>query len=163
MENTKVERFGQTTDVREFRRFRAWALSQEGWTQQEIATALGVTQGAVSQWLARARAGGPQALRRRKAPGAKPRLTVEQKAQIPVLLERGPEAYGFRGEVWTRERITTVIQREFGVSYHPVHVGRILKSLNWTRQKPMRRANQRKEEEIERWQTERWPEVKKRP
>ncbi len=42
------------TDWREGRRFRAWDLAQQGWKQQDIAAALGVTHGAVSQWLTRA-------------------------------------------------------------------------------------------------------------
>ena len=153
----------QTTDLREYRRFRAWELHQQGWKQQAIADALGVTQGAVSQWLTRARKHGVEALRRRKAPGAKPQLTPEQKAQIPELLKQGPEAFGFRGDVWTRKRVATVIRGKYDVSYHPVHVGRILKALGWTRQKPERRARQRDEEAIARWQDERWPELQKKP
>ena len=42
-------------DWREGRRRRAWELKQQGWKQQDIAAALGVTPGAVSQWLTRAR------------------------------------------------------------------------------------------------------------
>jgi predicted transcriptional regulator len=46
-------------DGREGRRRRAWELKQQGWKQQDIAAALGVTPGAVSQcvsqWLKRAR------------------------------------------------------------------------------------------------------------
>ena len=113
--------------------------------------------------MAEASQGGqPGALRRRKAPGAKPRLTSQQKAQIPELLRRGPEAFGFRGDVWTRERVETVIRREFGVSYSHVHVGRILKELGWTHQKPVRRGRQRDEESIQRWQDEGWPELQKK-
>ena len=57
-------------DWREARRLRAWDLHQQGWKQGRIAEALGVTQGAVSQWLARARDGGMQALYSRSPPGA---------------------------------------------------------------------------------------------
>ena len=41
-------------------------------------------------------------------------------------------------------------------------MSRILKELDWTPQKPRRRAKQRKEEEIEQWWQERWPEMKKK-
>jgi transcriptional regulator with XRE-family HTH domain len=40
-------------------------LKQQNWSQQAIAAALGVTDGAVSQWMRRAREGGIEALRRR--------------------------------------------------------------------------------------------------
>ena len=57
----------------------------------------------------------------------------------------------------TCERVAIVIRREFGVSYHPAHVSRLLKALKQSLQKPQRRANQREEEAIERWKEERWP------
>ena len=106
----------QPTDWREGRRLRTWDLHQQGWPQKQIAVALGVTQGAVSQSIARGRAGGPDALRNRSRPGAIPKLTEEQRERIPDLLKRGAEAYGFVSDVWTQARIATVIKREFGVS-----------------------------------------------
>ena len=119
----------EATDWREGRRLRAFELKQEGWSQQEIAQALGVSKGAGSQWMKRAREGGVEALKRRPAPGAPSRLSEQQRARVPELLERGAEAYGFRGEVWTCERVAKVIRREFGVSYHPAHVSRICSKL----------------------------------
>jgi len=157
------KRSHDATDWREGRRLRAWELSQAGWSQTAIAEALGVTPGAISQWLKRARHGGVAALYRRKAAGAKRRLSTEQLARLPELLTRGAEAYGFRGDIWTRGRVVEVIWREFGVRYTPTHVGRILRACGWTLQKPIRRARQRDEEVIRRWQEERWPEVKKKP
>jgi transposase len=151
----------EAADWREGRRLRAWELKQEGWPQQRIADALGVSKGAVSQWMKRGREGGVQALKRQPAPGARPRLSEEQRAQVPKLLERGAQAHGFRGDVWTCERVAEVIRREFGVSYHPAHVSRLLKALRQSLQKPQRRANQRDEEAIEDWKVERWPSLKK--
>src|SRR5215204_3509345 len=151
----------EATDWREGRRLRAFELKQQGWSQQQIAQALGVSKGAVSQWMKRGREGGVQALKRRPAPGAQPRLSEEQRMKLPELLERGAEAHGFRGEVWTCERVVEVIRREFGVSYHPAHVSRLLKALRQSLQKPQRRANQRDEEAIEHWQEKRWPSLKK--
>jgi transposase len=148
---------------KEARRLQAWLLKQKGWPQRQIAEALGVSEGAVSQWMQRARDRGPEALRHRPHPGASRRLSPEQLAHLPDLLHRGAEAYGFRGQVWTRGRIAAVIQLEFGVSYHPVHVGRLLKALRWSPQKPARRARQRDEAAIARWRQETWPTIKKGP
>ncbi len=149
-------------DWKEGRRLRAWELSQEGWTQAAIAQALGVTKGAVSQWLSKAKQGGVSALHSRKAAGPTPRLTAEQRARLPVLLSRGSEAYGFRGELWTRERVAIVVQREFGVRYSLQQIGRLLQACGWTPQKPVKRAKQRNEAAIQDWQDERWPELTKR-
>lgn len=146
----------EATDWREGRRLRAFELKREGWSQQRVAEALGVSKGAVSQWMKRARqGGGVQALKRQPAPGARPRLSEEQRAKMAELLERGAEAHGFRGEVWTCARVAEVIRREFGVVYHPAHVSRLLKALRQSLQKPKRRANQRDEEAIERWKEQR--------
>jgi transposase len=150
------------TDWREGRRLRAFELKQQGWSQQRIAEALGVSKGAVSQWMKQASdGGGVEALKRRPAPGARPRLSEEQRAKVPELLERGAEAHSFRGDVWTCERVAIVIRKEFGVSYHPAQVSRLLEALRQSLHKPQRRAEQRDEEAIERWKEEKWPSLKK--
>ena len=151
----------QASDWREGRRLRAYELKQQGWKQKEIADALGVTEGAVSQWMKRAREEGVEGLRHKPPPGATPRLSEQERTKVPELLAQGAEAYGFRGNVWTCERVAIVIRKEFGVSYHPAHVSRLLKALRQSLQKPQRRANQRDEEAIERWKEKRWPSLKK--
>jgi transposase len=151
----------QATDWREGRRLRAYELKQQGWKQTHIADALGVTEGAVSQWMKRAREEGVEGLRHKPPPGATPRLSEQERTKLPELLAQGAEAYGFRGDVWTCERVAIVIRKEFGVSYHPAHVSRLLKALRQSLQKPQRRANQRDEEAIERWKEKRWPSLKK--
>jgi len=126
-----------------------------------IAEALGVTEGAVSQWFKRVREEGVAALRsRREESGRKPGLSAEDLAYLEQCLQRGPEAYGFRGDAWTQGRVRAVIAQEFGVTYTPRHVGRLLLKIGWTRQKPVERADQREEEEVAAWQTETLPDLK---
>jgi len=137
-------------------------LSQQGWKQQDIAAALGVSKGAVSQWLKRARQEGVEALRRHLAPGRQPKLSAAERAQLPGMLAQGAEAFGFRGQVWTSGRVAEVIKRQFGVKYHPAHCSRILRALKHRVHKPVQRATQRDEEAIARWKVERWPALKKR-
>lgn len=151
----------QATDWREGRRLRAFELKERGWKQREIADALGVTEGAVSQWMKRAKEEGVEGLKRKLPPGAPPRLSEQQRARLPELLERGAEAHGFRGELWTCERVAKVIRGKFGVSYHPAHVSRLVRAERLSLQKPQRRANQRDEEAIEEWKEKRWPSLKK--
>ncbi len=149
-------------DWREWRRRRAWALKQQGWKQKDIAEALGVTPGAVSQWCTCARVGGIEALRRRRASGRPPKLTPQQIRHLPQLLAPGAEAYGFRGQVWTTKRVSHLIGRQFGVRYHPAHVSRLLRAVGWSVQQPIQRATQRNEAAIKAWREERWPALKKR-
>jgi transposase len=153
----------QPKDWREARRLRAWELQQKGWQQKDIAEALGVSAGAVSQWLKRAKMEGVAALYHRKGGGPKPRLSEEQLAALPALLAQGAEHFGFRGDVWTQPRVAALIKRVFDVSYHPRHVGRLLKQVKWSRQKPLERATQRNETAIEEWRTGTWEAVKKKP
>jgi transposase len=149
-------------DWKEWRRMRALNLKQEGWPQRPIAEALGVSKPAVSQWLAAVERDGPEALRSHPAPGRSCQLTALQKRLIPEFLWHGPEAYGFRGQVWTCARIAVVIAEEFGVRYHKDHVGRLLKELCWTPQVPIKRAIQRDEQAIERWRAEVWAQLLRR-
>jgi transposase len=149
-------------DWREWRRLRAWDLALQGWRVNAIARALAASPTAVSRWLAAARRDGPAALHARPHPGAMPKITADQKRLIADFLWHGPEAYGFRGEVWTCPRVARVLDEEFGVTYSRSQVARILKALGWTPQIPITRAIQRDEAAIERWAEEDWPRLKQR-
>jgi transposase len=148
-------------DWREWRRLRALYLFRHGWKERDIVEALGVSKGAVSQWLTAAREGGRKALYSQPH-GIHAKLTDDQKRRIPDFLWHGPEAYGFRGEVWTCPRVVDVLAREFGVTYHRDHIARILKELGWTPQIPITRAIQRDEATIADWRTKVWPELRRR-
>ena len=103
----------QATNCLEGRRLRAWELHRKGWKQRDIAEALGVTQGAVSQWLKRGREGGVEGLRHQPPPGATPQLSSTQREQLLELLAQGAQALGFPGDVWTQPRVATLIRDRF--------------------------------------------------
>jgi transposase len=88
----------QATNWREGRRLRAFELKERGWKQSEIAEALGVTEGAVSQWMKRAREQGAHALRHKAPPGAPSRLSDEQRARLPELLAQEEPRHTVLGE-----------------------------------------------------------------
>lgn len=140
---------------------RAWELHEQGWKQKDIATALGVSEGAVSQWFKKVRTQGIEALRHQPPPGRQAQLSPEQMAQLPALLAQGAEAFGFRGQVWTTARVVEMIRQQFGVSYHRAHASRLLRRIKQSRQKPIQKATQRDETAIQTWKEERWPALKK--
>lgn len=105
------------------RRWRAWELKGKGWKQKDIAEALGDSEGAVSQGVKRAEAGGEEGLYTRRGGGPAARLNEEQLGRLPALLEKGAEHVGFRGDIWTPARVATLNEREFGGRYSTVQGG----------------------------------------
>lgn len=144
-------------------RRRCVELSEAGWKQLAIAQAFGLTQGWVSQTLKKYRAQGVSALQWRKPTGAPTRLTADQLRQLVEELNKGAEHHGFAGAVWTRGRVNEVIKKSFSVSYDPSQVGRLLKKVGWSRQKPQAKARQQDVVAVAQWGQERLPELKKSP
>lgn len=144
-------------DLREWRRFQALHLKEEGWHRRDVAEALDVTERSVSRWSSIARDRGPRGLLSASIPGRPPVLSLQQRLWVPELLSHGAEAYGFRGSAWTCGRIAKVIQEEFGVSYDKSNVSRLLKQLRWTPQTPIQRATQRDQAAIDDWRSRSWP------
>lgn len=135
------------------RHLRAWQLKEKGLSQQEIASVLGVHQTTISRWLQTPCEPTVQAVENHKQAGRKPKLTTQQQARLRKVLDRGAKQYGFWGDFWTRARIRTVIQREFGVDYAENYIGYVLAKIGWHLQKPklnvLRRAKT-----IEQWRSE---------
>ena len=146
---------------REYRRKRTWEMHQQGYKQQAIADALGLTQSGVSHIIKRAKQGGASALEHHKSPGAPKRLSEKQRQQLLVELAKGAEAHGYAGDVWTTERIAHFIEQQFQVKYHPDYIGPLLRQLGWSPQRPVVRASQRDEAAIQAWVTKQWPALKK--
>jgi transposase len=139
------------------------ALLDEGLQPVEIAQRLSVDRRSVRRWKAAARRGGPSALAARPASGRPPKLPVRQRPRLEQLLLRGAEAAGYAQDLWTCPRVAQLIAREFGVAYHVAHVGRLLRRLGWTPQRPRRLARERDESQIQRWIKVDWPRIKKKP
>ena len=150
-----------STNAREFRRLRAVELFETGIKQIEIAKALGVTRGAVCQWIKTYKENGKAALCYKKYSKNPCRLSQEQQTELVEMLKEGAEKYGFQGQIWTQARVSDLIMRKFGIRYHSNHIGKLLKKLGWSWQKPVLRASQRNEDDISDWCEHRWPEIKK--
>jgi len=147
----------------EARRQRVVALLEQDLSLHEIARRLGCHASSVLRWRNAWQAGGRDGLKAKPAAGRPPRLTATQKARLVRLLTQGAMAHGYRTELWTTQRIATLIERRLGVRYHRNHVGKLLHQLGWSHQTPERRAVERDEAAIAAWKQSRWPRVKKTP
>lgn len=147
----------------ERRRRRAIELLREDLLPVEVARRVGADRRSVRRWKAAYLRGGEEALRAKPAPGRPPKLSAQDKAELAAALLRGAQAAGFPTDLWTCPRVAELIARRFGVRYHVDHIGRLLRSLGFTPQKPARRARERDEAQVQRWVQEGWPRVKKKP
>ena len=150
---------------REARRLQAWKLHRQGWSPARHRRLVGGQRFKREPLAATRPSGGwvqgvasPEGSRGRQAFAVRPLAAATR-----PCCGRGAEAHGFRGALWNRPRVAVLIKREFGVTYSPRHVGRLLAAMNWSVQRPLRRARQRNEEKIARWRTERWPTLQAKP
>jgi transposase len=158
-----MPRLKGSADLLEDRRKRALALLDSGHSLNEVGRRIRCHASSVMRWRDARRRGGAQALRVRFSPGRPWKLDPAQRKRLLGLLLRGPLAQGYRTNLWTTARIAEVIRKEFGVQYHRDHVGRLMHSLQWSPQKPERRALERGEPAIGRWKQKDWPRIKKTP
>jgi transposase len=147
----------------ERRRRKAIQLLQQGLQPVDVARKLGVDRRSVRRWRASFEQEGPAGLQARPAPGRPTKLARRQKEQLERDLLKGAQAWGWSTDLWTCPRVADLIENRFGVRYHVDHIGRLLRRLGWTPQKPTRRARERDEEAIQGWDKKDWERLKKTP
>ena len=142
---------------------RAARLLAQGMKPVDVARAVGCGPSSVTRWKEVIRKHGVEGLKAKPASGRPPFLSESQKKKLVKILLSGPCASGYTTDLWTCPRVAKVIERRFGVKYHPGYVWFVLRSLGWTCQKPERQARERDEKAIERWRRTDWPRIKKSP
>lgn len=136
-------------------------LLLQGKKLTEVADACEVSMSSVKRWKQAVRNGGLQALVVRESQGHEPKLSDARKKELVGILLAGPVKAGYRNDLWTCIRIVEVIERRFGIKYHPSHVWKILRGLGFSCQKPEQRAREQDEDEACHWRRYKWPVLKK--
>ena len=142
-------------------RIRAVGQIEHGAHPEEVAAALGMTRAAVYGWLAKYREGGLDALRAKPVPGRPPTLSGAQLARLSgLVVGNDPRQLRFTFALWTRAMIRELIRREFDVRLSEVSVGRLLRKLGLSPQRPLYRAYQQNPEAVARWKAETYPQLR---
>ncbi len=134
MENPR--RVGRDFVAPEQRRLRAARLLSQGTSQAEVARQVGAHPQSVSRWVEKLKTKGLAGLKRAGRAGRKPRLHEDRVNQIEQMLQQGPDAFGYTGELWTAQRVRDVIVQQCGVKFCSSHVWWLLRQMGWRCQRP---------------------------
>ena len=158
------ENDGRKLDHRtlEVLRLRAVEQVQAGAHPEDVAATLGLHRKTVYGWLAKFREGGRDALVAKPVPGRPPKLSGAQIARLyELIVGVDPAQFSFEFALWTREMVRQVIRREFRVALSVVSVGRLLRTMGLSPQRPLYRAYQQNPEAVQRWKDEQFPAIRK--
>lgn len=145
------------------KRLHAVLLNADGRTSGEIVRLLGSPRSRVSEWLRNYEEFGYEGLLEGHRTGRPPALTSTQKRELAGIVDSGPVAYGYLSGVWTSPMVKRVIEEEFGISYHPGHVRKILDDIGFSVQRPKRKLARADPEAQSRWRRYSYPNLKKKP
>jgi transposase len=147
-------------------RMRVVAALREGMADAEAVRVFGVSANSIRNWKARFAFGGVEGLESRR-PGRKAgelrKLTRSQeRALIEAIIEFEPEQLDLDGKLWTRRKATELVRRLFGVSYTERGMGKLLRRMGLSFQRPDRRAIEANPEAMAEWVNVTYPALVKR-
>ncbi|MFF0501946.1 winged helix-turn-helix domain-containing protein [Nocardia aobensis] len=136
-------------------RMRVVAALREGMADAEAVRVFRVSVNSIRNWKARFAFGGVEGLESRR-PGRKAgelrKLTRSQeRALIEAIIEFEPEQLDLDGKLWTRRKATELVRRLFGVSYTELCMGKLLRRMGFSFQRPDRRAIEANPEAMAEW------------
>ena len=141
-------------------RLRAVDQVAAGVHPEDVADTLGMHRKTVYGWVAKLREGGRDALKARPVPGRPRKLDGAQLARVyQLVVGSDPRQLKFEFALWTRDMIRELIRREFGVALSAVSVGRMLKTMGLSPQKPLYRAWQADPEAVAAWKATEYPKI----
>ena len=104
------------------------AAVRDGMNRGEAARIGGMDRQTLRDWVHRFNEEGPDGLLNHKAKGGVARLSPEQRAELASLVEKGPDQKIDGVVRWRRIDLQGVIKQRFGVDYHELYVGKLLKA-----------------------------------
>lgn len=147
----------------EERRKKAVRMVVDGTPKEDVAKTVGASLTSVNSWYRAYVEGGNvlDVLNSGKHTGRPSRMTGRQLDRLGNMLLDGAEHYGYDVDLWTTERVAALIEKKFGVRYHPDHVRKILHGMNFSSQKAEGSAREYDERKVRDWVRNVLPDIKK--
>jgi transposase len=142
-------------------RVRAVRRVEQGESPETVIKALGMNRRTIYKWIARYREGGIEALKATPLAGRPLKLNGAKLQSIfRIIVTKNPLQLRFPFALWTREMVQELIETKYGIRLSVVSVGRLLKKLGLSCQKPLMRAFQQDPVIVQQWLEEDYPKIK---
>jgi transposase len=136
---------------------------ESGESPEDVATGMDINRRQIYRWLELFHYGGEKALKARPIPGAPPKVNAKQMRKLArIIRTKTPLQLKFEFALWTLAMIRVLIRREFAVSLSEVSVGRLMRRIGYSPQRPLYRAWQQDPVQVESWRTEEYPKIARR-
>ena len=122
----------RSKDVNQSRRLLSLAAVRDGMDRGPAAKIGGMDRQTLRDWVHRFNVAGPDGLLDDWTEGPKPRLSIEQMAELAAIVEAGPDREIDGVVRWRRVDLKRVIAERFGVEFHERYVGKLLKKLGFS-------------------------------
>src|SRR6478609_10740424 len=119
-------------------RMLAIANALEGMSRAEAARLAGMERQALRDAVVRYNAEGLAGLYSRRSPDRRSRLDAEQRTALRQVVLDGPDVEATGLSAWTLAELCQEVEKRWGVSYHPSHMGKLMHRLGLSRQKARR-------------------------
>jgi len=144
-------------------RIRAVEQVQQGESPETVIGALGFSRSCIYTWLSLYRAGGWGALKARVLSGRPMKISGSQlKWLYEIVTGKNPLQFRFEFALWTRDMIRLLLREEFGLKLSVTSVGRLLRQLGLSCQRPLFRAGEQDPERVRVWREKEFPAIRDR-
>jgi transposase len=145
--------------LRVVKRIHVLLAIAEGAAVSEVAQMLALGEQTVRDYLNSFLGRGVASLVYQRPPGRPAKLTKIQRQALAALIEAGPQAAGYASGCWSATMLQDLIQRQFGVEYHPHYICTLLHNLGFSYQKARLVSDHLDEAKRLEWRYQTWPTV----
>ena len=137
---------------------------QKSGNMKQAGVLFGVPYITVRKWVSKVKGEGIASLKKdqRGRPEGKELNKTQESKIIKKLIDKTPDQLKLRFGLWTRETVSELIWREYGIRRSVWQIGRYLKEWGFTPQKPVYQFYEQNNELVKEWLTKVYPKIKKK-
>jgi transposase len=136
---------------------------EAGESPEAVIAGLGMNRRVIYRWLESFHYGGEEALKAKPISGAPAKINARQMSKLAkIVREKNPLQLKFAYALWTLAMIRQLILQQFQVRLSEVSVGRLMKRIGFTPQRPLYRAWQQDPQLVDAWRTKEYPKIARR-